>query len=95
MFRPSPSPDRRFLKRIVGLPGEHVKITRGIIYVNGQELLEPYEVRPSFLSMEPIVLQVGEYFVLGDDRPRSSDSRNWGPVPANNILGRVAAGGDD
>ena len=83
------------MKRIVVLPGEHLEIISGIIYVNGQELLEPYEVALGRDSLAPVVLNVGEYFVLGDNRPQSNDSRSWGPVPASNILGRVAVGEDD
>ena len=81
VFRPPPSPERTFLKRIVALPGERIEIKTGIVFVDGQKILESYEIHRGRDSLGRVVLKLGEYFVLGDDRPSSSDSRSWGPVP--------------
>jgi signal peptidase I len=78
-----------FVKRIVGLPGERVSERDGAIYINGDRLVEPY-VDPSRRGHEngswPRVAP-GHYFVLGDNRTRSCDSRMWGTVPRNNLIG--------
>lgn len=79
-----------FIKRIIGLPGEKISIQSGKVYVNGQLLSEPYLT--SSITTTPDMtrtLQPNEYFVLGDNRAVSSDSRAWGPVPASFIVGRV------
>ena len=81
--------ERQFMKRIVALPGEQIEIKNGIIFVDGHEIFEPYELHRDSGSMKPAVLSAGEYFVLGDNRPRSNDSRNWGPLPLESIAGRV------
>ena len=83
--------ERQFMKRIVALPGEQIEIKSGIIFVNGQEIIESHEIRRDTDSLEPLVLIAGEYFLLGDNRPQSNDSRHWGPVPLESIVGRVVA----
>jgi len=93
VFKP-PVAGRYFIKRIIGLPGEKVKISRGKIFIEnkGEEirLSEPY----LSLSMKTtpdleIQLKKNEYFVLGDNRRASYDSRFWGPITRNDIIGRV------
>ena len=80
-----------FVKRIVGLPGEVVSEREGAIYVNGDRLIEPY-VDPSRRGREngrwPRVAP-DQYFLLGDNRVRSCDSRTWGTVPSNDLVGPV------
>ncbi len=78
-----------FIKRIIGLPGDTVEIKKGIVYVNGYPLDEPYiEDAPAYtLTKEEIT---GEnYFVLGDNRNNTSDSHVWGTVPQTNIIGKA------
>ena len=80
-----------FIKRIVGLPGERVSMKNGHVLINGVQLHEPY-LAPAFRGSAsgdwPRTPRTG-YFVLGDNRARSCDSRRWGIVPRENIIGRA------
>lgn len=81
-----------YLKRIVGLPGELIQFLDGLLYVNRENLSEPYLGNlPASLSLKNGVwsLQAGEYFVLGDRRSRSTDSRDFGPVDSSQIAGKI------
>ena len=82
-------PSRDFVKRVIGVPGDRVQIRNGTVFVNGRALDESYLTSRDNSNMDQVVLQEGEYFVLGDNRRGSNDSRNWGPVPEVNILGKV------
>jgi len=85
-------PERMELKRVVGLPGEHVSWKDGDIWINGQKLQEPYTRTAPSTPGESIQMQdlgPGEYFVAGDNRLYSQDSRTYGPVWLSDILGRV------
>jgi signal peptidase I len=80
-----------FVKRIVGLPGELVSERGGVIYINGARLVEPY-VQPSRRGHESASwprVTAGHYFVLGDNRIHSCDSRIWGTVPRGSLIGPV------
>jgi signal peptidase I len=81
-------PQRRFIKRIIGLPGDTVSAHSNHIYVNGIPLSEPYVAAAPLYSGQWVVGQ-NEVFVLGDNRNNSSDSQNWGPLPENAIIGRA------
>lgn len=83
------NPDKDFVKRVVGLPGETVAVREGTVYVDGAALEEPYLERRDRSNARPLVLGDGEYYVIGDNRPNSNDSRAWGAVPEENIVGRV------
>ncbi len=82
-------PEIDYIKRIIGLPGDRVTLARGQVWVNGEVLEEPYveSIDPS--SVLSVQVAAGSYFVLGDNRPRSSDSREFGLVPEAFVRGRV------
>jgi signal peptidase I len=85
-------PQKSYIKRVIGLPGDSVRIVDGQLYVNGTAVEEPYvparyrDVR----SMDEFKVPAGEYFVMGDHRSISSDSRDFGPVARNLIYGKAA-----
>lgn len=89
VFRFPRDPSRDFVKRVIGVPGDWVEIRRGIVYVNSRSLDEPYITAYDYQDMHQVFLDEKEYFVLGDNRSGSNDSRNWGPVPEDLILGKV------
>lgn len=98
IFRFPPDPDRTFIKRVVGLPGEQIEIRGREVWIDGRLVAEPYAHfeasddesghRPSQArKLGPFKIPVGEYFVLGDNRDNSNDSRFWGTVSEDLILG--------
>jgi signal peptidase I len=89
VFRYPRDPRRDFVKRVVGLPGERVEIRNGVVYINGSPLEEPYVTIRSPGSTNPVRLGPEQYYVLGDNRRSSNDSRDWGPVPLDYIIGKV------
>jgi signal peptidase I len=94
VFKYPKDPSKYFIKRIIGLPNETVKVEGGKVsifgekYPNGQLLDEPYLKNLSFETVTE-KLGEGEYFAMGDNRSNSLDSRIWGPLPKENIVGRV------
>jgi signal peptidase I len=84
-----PYMEELLVKRIVALPGEVVEIHEGIIYVNGNPVAEPFPHDTSAFDMAAVTLGPLSYFVLGDNRSNSNDSRAFGPVVREQILGRV------
>ena len=94
VFRFPGSPNLNYIKRIVGVPGDRVSIHDGAVFLNGERLQETYlngieTFAPTFSSVEETTLGANQYFVLGDNRAHSSDSREWGVVPRLNIVGRA------
>ena len=77
------------IKRVVAVPGEFVEIDDGIVLVNGEPLREPYVALWTKENLAPRQLGPTEYFVLGDNRPNSRDSRQFGPVDREEIVGRA------
>ena len=80
---PHARPGERMLKRIVGLPREHIAFEDGMLFINGERRVEPYlRGLPSNLGLQPsaTTLAPHQYFVMGDNRPHSTDSRHYGPI---------------
>ena len=96
VFHAPPPYDSDFIKRIIGLPGEVIKVEGGSVYINGEKLNEPY-LPDDFYTVErafmregvPYQVPVGYYMVFGDNRNYSSDSRTWGPIKENAIVGKA------
>ena len=80
----------RVIKRVIGLPGENIEISGGKTYINGQPLTENYlKETPANENVSPVVLGSDQYYVMGDNRNKSGDSRELGPVKNEEIKGRA------
>ena len=80
------------IKRVIGLPGDHIQIKDGSVYLNGKKLEESYissEVSTESFILNDFTVPEGYYFMMGDNRERSSDSRTLGCIPKNKLEGRV------
>lgn len=105
VFRYPLQPDTDFVKRVIGMPGDVVEVRDKKVSVNGRELVEPYVIHddPQIYPLQPALpepyrsrdqfgpyaVPPGQYFAMGDNRDRSSDSRYWGTVPRSMIKGRA------
>ena len=92
LFLHGGDPEKSYLKRVVGLPGETVELRDGRVFIDGSALPEPY-VDEKLNTMRdpspPVFVAPRHYYVLGDNRDNSADSRHWGPVPEKHVLGKV------
>jgi signal peptidase I len=85
-------PDKSYVKRIIGLPGENVEVKNGKVIIDGQELKEDYldiEHNQAVPTFPAVKVEKHHYFVMGDNRDNSSDSRYWGLVPEKYIYGKA------
>src|SRR5712692_11679469 len=91
VFHYPPDPSKSFIKRVIGVAGARIRIVEGEVYLNGQPLLESY-VSAEYhdrLSMPELTVPADSYFVLGDHRSMSNDSRDFGPVEGGYIYGKA------
>jgi signal peptidase I len=85
------NPEVDYVKRIVGLPGDRIEMRRGRLYVNGELLIGDYQPVPDEAELPELTVPEGHYYVLGDNRPVSCDSREFGLVAQELLRGRVRA----
>jgi signal peptidase I len=85
-------PEKSYIKRVIALPGDHLRIDHGAVILNGERLVEPYvpEEYRDTRSYREMIVPVDEYFMMGDHRSISSDSREFGPVERELIYGKAA-----
>ena len=86
------TPEADLIKRVVGLPGERIEISNNTVFIDGEPLDESYlapATRTRWDNREALVIPEGEYFVMGDNRTRSLDSRRFGPITRDEIIGRA------
>ena len=98
VFKYPEEPERDFIKRLIGLPGETVELRQSQVFIDGEPIAEPYldamrqgghmppDIRGTF---GPLVVPAGQLFMMGDNRGDSQDSRYWGPLPADYVKGRA------
>ena len=81
---------KQYVKRLIGLPGETIEIRRGMVYINDKLLVIPgVTIRRDYSSLEKQKIPINNYFMLGDNRPNSADSRVWGFVPEDELIGEA------
>ncbi len=96
IFKAPKNEEYDYIKRIIGLPGDTVMVKSGRVYINGKVIFENYlpadfQTSAGDLWQEgkTVTIPANNYFVMGDNRDHSSDSRDWGPVPKENIIGKA------
>jgi signal peptidase I len=86
---PASHHDEDMIKRVIALPGETIEIKNGIVYVNDQPLDEPYEAEKPSNDFAKITVPEDQLFMMGDNRNNSLDSRFWGTLPIENVIGKA------
>jgi signal peptidase I len=89
VFPAPPNPEEDYIKRVIGLPGDQISVQNGVVFINGEALVEPYISAPPINNMRAIPVPEGSVFVMGDNRNVSSDSRSWGALPIEDIIGKA------
>ncbi|MFL2665000.1 MAG: signal peptidase I [Dehalococcoidia bacterium] len=90
VFRPPDGTEKDYVKRIIGVPGDWIDLDGQNVYVNGEKTNWTTFSTKIIREQYPLYVKEGEYYVLGDNRSRSVDSRNWGTIPASSISGKVS-----
>lgn len=86
---PEGTPKRDLIKRLVGLPGETLEVKQGIIYINSKPIEEKQAMNQDYANFGPVKIPADSYFMMGDNRPASADSRYWGFLPKRNVIGQA------
>lgn len=89
VFVPPNNRSRDYIKRVIGIPGDRVEIKQGRVYINSYALIEPYAAPSGGGSWGPAVVGANQLFVLGDNRPNSSDSRSFGMLAQSDVIGQA------
>jgi signal peptidase I len=89
VFHEPDQPDRDLIKRVIGLPGDTIKLDGTTVWINGTQLNEPYITQRNNPSAGTMTVPASNYFVMGDNRPVSEDSRYFGFVPKDYIVGKA------
>lgn len=90
VFKYPVNPKRDFIKRLIGLPGETVEIKNSNVYINGKIIKQPWlPANLEYPDFGPVKIPQGNYFMMGDNRNNSEDSRYWGNLPQKNIIGKA------
>ena len=86
-----PDSTNNYVKRVIGLPGERIRIENSTVYINDAALLETYTSKEEYADMEEITVPEDSIFVMGDNRAHSQDSRFVGPIPHDSIVGTAVS----
>lgn len=90
VFKYPLDPSRDFIKRVIGLPGETVEIRDSVLYINDKKVNQPFLPKGlKYGSYGPVQIPQGQYFMMGDNRNNSEDSRVWGFLPRDNVIGKA------
>lgn len=89
VFVPPNNPNEKYIKRVIGLPGEIIEVRDNKVYINGAPLEEPYINSPMSYDTGPVEVPEGHVFVMGDNRSVSLDSRSFGPIEFSKIVGKA------
>ncbi|MFZ1757443.1 MAG: signal peptidase I [Caldilineaceae bacterium] len=89
VFQYPNDPSKDYIKRVIGLPGDTVEIRGGQLFVNGNQIEEPYEHMPNVRDEPPVIVDADHLYVMGDNRPASSDTRSWGQLGQNFVIGQA------
>ncbi|MEI6316610.1 MAG: signal peptidase I [bacterium] len=97
IFHPPIDPSAYYIKRVIGIPGDHIEVKNGVVTITNAQFPKGVILNESYITRDTLPEDVtrdvpaGKYFVMGDNRPESYDSRAWGLLPAQNITGRAFA----
>ncbi|HEX2910895.1 MAG TPA: signal peptidase I [Chloroflexia bacterium] len=89
VLAPPDAPTDDYIKRVIGLPGEKLQISNGIVYINDKPINEPYIKEKPFSPFGPVIIPPNTVFVMGDNRNASRDSRSFGFLPIDKIVGKA------